>query len=1554
LATITGTSIADTLTGTSGADSISGLAGNDSILGGAGNDTIDAGDGWNVVNGEGGYNFASFANYSQGAAVTLAYSDGGYAYSADYDASIGSGSRTDILYNIQGVIGSNYNDTIVGGLNADPLSGGGGGDVLDGAGGNDTLTGGAGNDIFILNSSGQEIIVDFTHSQDKIDVSKLGLTNFGDLKQFLAQSGADTVLNVTLFFQPVSVIFKGVSLATLSGGDFIFASPSAQPTITIAGTSGDDSLTGTSGTNIISGGDGNDTIDGGVGTNTIDGGSGFNFVSYANNPEPVYVGTRGTYNNTSAYNYASMGGGARSDTLYSIQGFIGSNYNDTIIGSLNANSLSGGGGADILDGGGGNDTLAGGAGNDIFILNNAGQEIISDFTRGQDKIDLSKAGFLNLDDLKRFLTQNGADTVLNVIMNDQPASVTFKNVSLATLTDSDFLFASPSGSNSTITITGTDKNDSITGTSGVDQILGGDGNDTIDGGDGYDSIDGEGGYNLVSYATATTGVVVTLQPIFIASMGAGNGPDRLYNIQGVIGSSYNDSIVGDLNGNLLLGGAGNDTLDGAGGDDTLGGGVGNDVLTGGTGNDVFLVDGAGQKTITDFTHGQDKIDVSTAGISSFAGLAPHLAQVGADTVVSVTYNGQAASFTLKNVSLATLDAGDFVFAPGAPAPAAPTGLADGAIVGFYVNAAHNTAAQTLTGMAEKGATVTVYDGATKLGTTLANATTGAWSYTLGKLAGEWTHSLTATATDAAANVSVASSALRFKLDTKAPAAPAGLADGAVSAGHVSGAANVATQTLTGTAEAGATVTVYDGATKLGAALASGAGAWSFTLGTLSTGNHSLTATATDVAGNVGAASPALAFTVDALPPPAAPANLADAAIVGGYVNAAHDTAAQVLTGAAEKGVTVTVYDGATKLGTTVADATTGAWSYTLGKLADGAHSLTATATNATAQVGPASTALSFTVDTKAPTAPINLADAAVSAGHVSAAANVAAQALTGTAEAGATITVYDGATTLGTAVASNAGAWSYTLGQLAGGAHSLTATAADAAGNTGMASTALAFTVDAPSPAVPVAPSGLADAAIVNGYVNKAGDTASQTLTGMAGAGVTVTVYDGAAKLGTTTAGGDGAWSYTLGKLADGTHNLTATATDAAAHVSPASTALTFKVDTLGPTTPNGLADAGVAQGFVNAAHNVAGQALTGKTEAGATVTIFDGATQLGTVKAGATGAFSFVLGALSEGGHTLTATAADAAGNTSVASNPVVFTVDTHAPGAPSSLADAAIVGGYVNAARDLATQALTGNAEAYAYVSVYDGATKLGQVQASGTGTWSYTLGKLADGAHNLSATVTDKAGNAGASSGPLAFTVDTHLPAASVSKAVVGAVSTTLSLSGVSEAGATVSVSEGATKLGSAVADGAGAWSVTLTGLTNTLHSLAVTATDLAGNKATAGPTLYNPAVNATILGTAAADVLIGRPGDTLTGGAGSDLFVFGAKAGAETITDFAPSTGTTTGDLLQIDHTLATSFANLMTHAAQVGANVSISFPSGESLVLQNVQLSSLHAGDFLFV
>ncbi|WP_369921082.1 DUF4347 domain-containing protein [Marinomonas polaris] len=105
------------------------------------------------------------------------------------------------------------------------------------------------------------------------------------------------------------------------------------------------------------------------------------------------------------------------------------------------------------------------------------------------------------------------------------------------------------------------------------------------------------------------------------------------------------------------------------------------------------------------------------------------------------------------------------------------------------------------------------------------------------------------------------------IDTTAPSSPttpdmtAGTDSGTSSTDDIT---NDTTPTVTGTAEAGATVVLYDtdGTTSLGSATADGSGNWSITSSELSTGSHTLTTKATDTAGNVSVASSGLTITVD--------------------------------------------------------------------------------------------------------------------------------------------------------------------------------------------------------------------------------------------------------------------------------------------------------------------------------------------------------------------------------------------------------------------------------------------------------------------------------------------------------------------------------------------------------------------------------------------------------------------------------------------------------------------------------------------------------------------
>src|SRR5208282_171934 len=202
---------------------------------------------------------------------------------------------------------------------------------------------------------------------------------------------------------------------------------------------------------------------------------------------------------------------------------------------------------------------------------------------------------------------------------------------------------------------------------------------------------------------------------------------------------------------------------------------------------------------------------------------------------------------------------------------------------------------------------------------------------------EYTFTVTALGSTSTLGFSAANGPSQWNLDnisltagssTAAPAAPA------ISTGAANSNQSV---TLTGTAPDGATVTVWDGATALGAATASSTGAWSLTTPDLSLGSYAFTATDTTSAGSSSASSP-FDVTVTTLPAPPA--------ISTGVENSNQSV---TMTGSAPGGATVTVStlttsDGVTTaLGTTTASST-GAWSFTTAALSAGIYDFTATDT----------------------------------------------------------------------------------------------------------------------------------------------------------------------------------------------------------------------------------------------------------------------------------------------------------------------------------------------------------------------------------------------------------------------------------------------------------------------------------------------------------------------------------------------------------------------------------------------------------------------------------
>ena len=219
------------------------------------------------------------------------------------------------------------------------------------------------------------------------------------------------------------------------------------------------------------------------------------------------------------------------------------------------------------------------------------------------------------------------------------------------------------------------------------------------------------------------------------------------------------------------------------------------------------------------------------------------------------------------------------------------------------------------------------------------------------------------------------------------------------------------------------------------------------------GAHTIVASETDAAGNTGSAS--LTFTLDTT----APVVTREPGDRHRFSSSSDKiTSNAALTGSGDANAVVTLKEGSTTLGTATANSS-GVWSFTPTGLANGAHTIVASETDAAGNTGSAS--LTFTLDTMAPVVTQSLATDTGSSASDKITSN---NALTGSGDANAVVTLKEGSTTLGTATANSSGVWSFTPTGLANGAHTIVASETDAAGNTGSAS--LTFTLDTTAPVV--------------------------------------------------------------------------------------------------------------------------------------------------------------------------------------------------------------------------------------------------------------------------------------------------------------------------------------------------------------------------------------------------------------------------------------------------------------------------------------------------------
>jgi len=214
----------------------------------------------------------------------------------------------------------------------------------------------------------------------------------------------------------------------------------------------------------------------------------------------------------------------------------------------------------------------------------------------------------------------------------------------------------------------------------------------------------------------------------------------------------------------------------------------------------------------------------------------------------------------------------------------------------------------------------------------------------GSLANNGPHTLYLIARDEYDNES-APRAVVFELDTIAPAAPTGLDLVAASDLGLSNTDNVTsdnTPTLTASAETGTMVAFYSDLnvpSKLGEALASSPA--TITATAMVNGMHSLTAKATDVAGNTSGASAAMAVTIDTIAPAAPSLDLTPADDTGTVGDHVTSKTSVTLEGVAEAGSRITLNG----TSTTDANATTGVFSFAAVPLVFGVNSFTAVSTD---------------------------------------------------------------------------------------------------------------------------------------------------------------------------------------------------------------------------------------------------------------------------------------------------------------------------------------------------------------------------------------------------------------------------------------------------------------------------------------------------------------------------------------------------------------------------------------------------------------------------------
>jgi uncharacterized delta-60 repeat protein len=495
------------MAGFAGPDYLEGRGGNDSLSGMAGDDHLEGGPGADALDGGAGFDYARYFYAASGVSVDL------MGVVPNTGEAVG-----DTFVNIEGLIGSEFDDFLYGDNNGNDIVSYGGNDYLAGRGGDDALAGGEGSDE-LEGGAG----ADWLNGGNGLDYASYSAATVAVIANLEtpSQNTGDAAGDIY------------VSIEGLIGSPFA------------------DTLIGDSGNNALRGGGGSDQLEGRGGADSMDGGAGVDYASYQLSSAGVTIDLG-----------AQMSAGdAVGDSFVSVEGVLGTAFGDLIFGDNGDNDLRGMDGADYIEGRQGNDSIRGGNGDDHL-----------EGGAGADALD-GGAGF---DYARYFYAASGVTADLSGAVTGTGDAAGDIFIDVEGLVGSEFA-DSLYGNNNANDIVGYGGNDYLAGRGGDDALAGGEGSDELEGGAGADWLNGGNGLDYASYSAATVAVIANLET---PSQNTGDAAGDIYvSIEGLIGSPFADTLIGDSGNNALRGGGGSDQLEGRGGADSMDGGAGVDYAS---------------------------------------------------------------------------------------------------------------------------------------------------------------------------------------------------------------------------------------------------------------------------------------------------------------------------------------------------------------------------------------------------------------------------------------------------------------------------------------------------------------------------------------------------------------------------------------------------------------------------------------------------------------------------------------------------------------------------------------------------------------------------------------------------------------------------------------------------------------------------------------------------------------------------------------------------------------------------------------------------------------